>query len=244
MVKDLSDGLFKYLKVFQTASQFKLWKYLFYSGIFSMLAGALIFYLAYKLGDNLGGSLFNWYKWDFGSKVIDEMEDWIGGLLIGIFAILIFKYIVLIIASPFMSFASEQLERQLSAYPAHTNFSLSQALKDLNRGVVLNLRNLFRELFITLLLLILGLFPLITIAIPVVLFMVQAYYAGFGNLDYFMERHYNVKGAVAFVRKHRFLAIGNGSIFLLLLMIPVLGWFIAPFFATIAGTLAAVERIK
>ncbi len=244
MFKDLSEGLFNYFKVFRIASQYRLWKYLFFSGFASLAVGAVIVYGAYSFGDNLGETLFGWYKWDFGSGIIDKVQDWIGGLLIGVVSLLLFKYIVLIIASPFMSFLSEQLERQLSAYPAHTSFSMAQALGDLKRGLVLNLRNLTRELLITGILLLLGLIPLLTLVIPIAIFIVQAFYAGFGNLDYFMERHFKVRGAVKFVRSHKFLAIGNGSVFLLLLMIPVLGWFLAPFFATIAGTLAAVERVE
>jgi CysZ protein len=204
----------------------------------------LILYLAFVFGDNLGEGLFSWYKWDFGQGVISAIDDWIGVLIIGIFAIIIFKYIVLIVASPFMSYLSEQLERQMDSYPAHSNFILSEALADLKRGIVLNMRNFIREILTVGLLFLLGLIPLLTIFVPILIFIIQAYYAGFGNLDYFLERHYKVRGSVRFVRNHKFLAIGNGAIFLGLLMIPVIGWFIAPFFATIAGTLAAVSRVK
>ena len=207
MIKDFSEGVFNYLKVFRTATQYGLWKYLFFSGLLSMLVGALILYGAYSFGDNLGGSLFSWYKWETGSDFINKLEDWVGALLIAIVSVLIFKYIVLIISAPIMSFLSEQLERQVSSYPPHSNFSISQALGDLKRGIVLNLRNLSREILITLILLLLGLIPLLTIFIPVLIFIVQAFYAGFGNLDYFMERHFKVKGAVKFVKKHRFLAM-------------------------------------
>lgn len=237
-------GVGEYLKVMGIARQYGLWKYLIWSGLCSLLIAVAIFYVAYLFGDNLGAGLFSWYKWEVGSGIIAKIEAWVGGLLIGIIALLLYKYIVLIIASPFMSFLSEQLERSRSNYPQHNSFSWSQAIHDLRRGLALNLRNLIRELVITLLLLFVGLIPLVTVVIPFAIFIVQAYYAGFGNLDYLLERHHDVKGSINFVRKNKGLAIGNGTVFLLLLMIPVLGWFVAPFFATIASTSAALDKME
>ena len=244
MFKDFSDGILKYFQVFRLAREFNLWKYFYISGFLSFLAGALILYFAYLFGDNLGNSIFSWYKWDFGSKFIESIEDWVGGIIIAIFAVLIFKYVVLIVSAPIMSFLSEQLERQLTHYPPHSSFTLKQFLDDLVRGIIINLRNITRELLIVGVLLLLGLIPVFTIFIPILIFIVQSYYAGFGNLDYFLERHYKVRGSVRFVHNHRFLAIGNGAVFLVLLMVPVLGWFVAPFFGTIASTACAVPRLE
>lgn len=242
MIKDFLDGILNYFKVVRTANQFGLWKYLYLTGFISILLGLLIFYSAFAFGDELGKGIFSWYKWDLGKGVIAAIDDWVGGLIIAIFSIAIFKYLVIIISAPLMSFLSEQLERQTEGLPKHQSFSITQAIGDFKRGIVLNLRNLIREILIVGLILIIGLFPLFTLFAAPLIFIIQAFYAGFGNLDYFLERHHNVSGAVAFAKRHRFLAIGNGIIFLLLLMIPILGWFLAPFFSTIAGTLAAIER--
>lgn len=244
MLKDLLDGILNYFKVFRTANQYGLWRYLYLTGFISILLGSLIFYSAFAFGDELGKGLFSWYKWDLGQEFIAAIDDWVGGIIIGIFSIAIFKYLVIIISAPLMSFLSEQLERQKEGIPKHQTFSFVQAFGDFKRGIVLNLRNLLREILIVGLILILGLFPLFTLFAAPLIFLVQAFYAGFGNLDYFLERHYKVSGAVKFAKRHRFLAIGNGIIFLLLLMIPILGWFLAPFFSTIAGTLAAIERLE
>ncbi len=242
MLRDLLDGVFNYFKVFKVASEYKLWKYLFYSGLISTFIGACLFYSAFQYGDIFGQSIFSWYKWDFGKDLISAIDDWVGIIIIAIFGVLIFKYIVLIVSSPIMSFLSEQYERQTTSFPALTSFSFLQVFQDLKRGVLLNLRNLFRELFIVGMLMVVGIFPVFTLFVAPLIFIVQSYFAGFGNLDYFLERHHDINGAVSFVKRYRFLAIGNGAVFLLLLMIPVLGWFIAPFFATLSGTIGAISR--
>jgi CysZ protein len=90
-------------------------------------------------------------------------------------------------------------------------------LKDLIRGLRLAIRNIIRELFFTILLFLVGLIPLFSPFVSIAIFILQAYYAGFGNMDFTLERHFNVKGSVRFVRQHRGIAIGNGAFFLLLL---------------------------
>ncbi len=79
------------------------------------------------------------------------------------------------------------------------------------------------ELLLTIPIIILGFIPVIGIVSSVLLFLVQAYYAGFGNMDYTLERHLKYNESITFVRKNRGLAIGNGIIFMLFLFIPIIG---------------------
>jgi CysZ protein len=71
----------------------------------------------------------------------------------------------------------------------------------------------------------------------VFIFVTQAYYAGFGNLDFTLERHFRVRESVRFVRRNRGLAIGNGTVYLLLLL-SVVGFLVALPLATVAGCAA------
>jgi CysZ protein len=69
------------------------------------------------------------------------------------------------------------------------------------------------------------------------LFAVQSYYAGFGNMDYTLERHLDYKKSVEFVGNHKGFAIGNGVVFMLCLLIPVVGIILVlPLSVTAAST--------
>src|SRR5690554_8052550 len=75
-------------------------------------------------------------------------------------------------------------------------------------------------------------------ALPIfLLFLVQSYYAGFGNMDYTLERHFKYAESIQFVKKNRGLAIGNGIVFMLVLLIPVVGIILVlPLSVTAAST--------
>ncbi|HFB99615.1 MAG TPA: hypothetical protein ENJ53_02310 [Phaeodactylibacter sp.] len=77
----------------------------------------------------------------------------------------------------------------------------------------------------------------------ILIFLIQAYYAGFGNLDYTLEGHYSVRESNRFVKEHRWLAIGNGTMFLLLLGTGV-GFLVAPPLAAVAGAIETVKRVE
>jgi CysZ protein len=143
-----------------------------------------------------------------------------------------------------MSPLSERVEAYLTGIENYTRFSIGRMFKEIFRGIRLTVRNLIRELLLSLVVLIVtGIFPLIAIFSGPAVFAIQSYYAGFGNMDFTLERHYGVKGSVAFVRNHKGLAVGNGIPFLLMLMIPVVGVFLAPGLSTVAATLETVPRI-
>ena len=100
------------------------------------------------------------------------------------------------------------------------------------------------ELLLTIPILLLGLLPVIGLLSTVLLFLVQAYYAGFGNMDYTLERHFNYKDSLNFVRKHRGVAVGNGIVFMLFLLIPIIGViFVLPLSVT-AASVKTVDLLK
>ena len=74
--------------------------------------------------------------------------------------------------------------------------------------------------------------------------MVQAYYAGFGNIDYTLERHFNYKDSISFVKQHRGFAIGNGIIFMLFLLIPIIGVILVLPLSVTAASTKTIELLK
>ena len=159
-------------------------------------------------------------------------------------------YLVLAILSPLLAIISEKTEKIVlgKTYP----FSLRQLLHDILRGILIIFRNLFYELFLNILLLIATLIPVlgqvIGILSPFILFGFSSYFYGFSFIDYNSERHkLSVKESVRYVRKNGGLALSNGGLFSLFMIIPVLGSLIAgivAIIATVAATLAVLEINK
>lgn len=143
-------------------------------------------------------------------------------------------YIVLIIMSPVYSWLSERTEARLTGkeYP----FSLWQLCRDILRGVLIALRNLFFQLGVTVLLFFCSFIPVAGIAVPFVMFFVSAYFYGFSFMDYAVERkRYNIKQSVRYINKNVGIVAGVGSVFALALMIP--------FFSIVACTFVSVLSV-
>jgi len=244
MISGITDGISSYFNSVAVISKFRLWKYVILSGLISLTIAGVIIYFVLGVSDTAGDWLSAFYPFDWGRSFVEKALDFMTGGLLIMTTMFLYKYLVMIIVSPFMSLMSEAIERKMNPEYTSSQFNLANAISDMIRGLRLAIRNIIREIFFTLLLLLLGLFPIVTVAIPFAIFLLQSYYAGFGNLDYCLERHYDVKQSTRFVRLNKGLAIGNGAIFLLLLFIPVIGLILAPAFATVAGTTEVIKRLE
>lgn len=242
MLKDLFSGMSAYLEAFQIASKHRLWIYFIAPVLISIALGAGIFYSAWNLSGNIGDIINNLYPWEWGAEAVAKIGQVFGGLLIAALGLILFKNLTIALASPFMSFLSEKVERLLYGGTAPT-FSAGQFFSDLVRGIRIAIRLIVRELFFTLLLLLLGLIPIFSPVVPFALFAMQAYYAGFGNIDFTLERYYRVRKSVQFMRRNRGMAIGNGTIYLLLYF-TLIGFLVALPLGTIAGTVEAMKKVS
>ncbi|GGI56367.1 EI24 domain-containing protein [Winogradskyella haliclonae] len=222
MVQNIFKGLQVYSGAYALISKLKLWKYFVIPILISVVVFILIFVSAYGLSDNLGEWIAGIWPWEFGKGTFTAISTFISGIVIFAIGLILFKHIIMALSSPFMSPVSEKIEEYYTGQPAenHTNATFS---KQLVRSVRIGLRNLTKELIYTLPILLLKFIPVVNIFSTALLFLVQAYYAGVSNMDYTLERHFSYRESIAFIKKHRGLAIGNGIGFLLLLFIPVIG---------------------
>jgi len=62
-------------------------------------------------------------------------------------------------------------------------------------------------------------------------------------MDYTLERHFSIGESVRFVRANRWLAVGNGAVFMLILMTGI-GFLLAPPLATVAATIETAKRLE
>jgi len=236
MIKNIILGVKEYSGALELISKLKLWKYFIIPILISVVTAVLIGIEAYVLSDNIGSYIAKLWIWDFGKETFTSISNFVGVVIILIIGLILYKHIIMALSAPFMSAVSEKIEHHFYGDAVHLHIK-STFTQQLVRGIRINSRNLLKELLITFPILLLKFIPVINIFSMILLFLVQAYYAGFGNMDYTLERHLNYKKSVQFVGENKGIAIGNGIVFMLFLLIPVIGIIIVlPLSVTAAST--------
>jgi len=243
MIQNIARGVNAYTGTYTLISKLKLWKYFFIPIVISVFVGFIIGYSAYDLSGNVGTFIAKIWPWEFGKSVFTSFSSFLGFIIILALGIILYKHIVMALSAPFMSPVSEKIEAHLTGIQKHQHRKTSFK-EQLWRGIRINVRNLIRELLLTIPLLLLKFIPLVNIFSTIALFLLQAYYAGFGNMDYTLERHFKYKESISFVRKNRGVAIGNGIVFILFLLIPFIGFIIVLPLSVTAASLKTVDLIK
>jgi len=152
-------------------------------------------------------------------------------------------YVVIICLSPIFAILSEKTEEILvgKKYP----FNPDQMMRDIVRGILIALRNVFIETFYLLLFFMLGFIPIIGQFATLILFFISAYFYGFSFIDYALERQrFSVAKSVQFMRNNKGVAIANGSVFALIMLIPIIGVTLAGFAAIVSVVAATISAQK
>ncbi|HMN89588.1 MAG TPA: EI24 domain-containing protein [Saprospiraceae bacterium] len=244
MFKDFSAGISAYRKALQLIPALGLWGYIFVPALISMLLAVGIIWGAISVADDLGSWLISLYPLEWGKNAVQKAANIFSGLLVIAIGLMLFKNLVIALSSPIMSPLSEKVEKALTGSPGRVSTSFSGVISDLIRGIRISIRLIIKELFFTILLLLLGVVvPFLSPFIAAAIFIVQCYYGGAGNIDFALERHFRVRESVQFVRRHRALAIGNGVAYILLLFSGI-GFLVALPLGVIAATIETVKRIN
>ncbi|MEM6963668.1 MAG: EI24 domain-containing protein [Bacteroidota bacterium] len=237
MIKDFLAGITSYFSAFTTISRLGLWKYFLVPIIISLILASGLGVAIWTLSGTLAAWLLPWIPWE-------TVTGWVLNILLGLVGFVLFKHLAIAAVSPFMTPLAQKVEEHLTGnYTKYSGFSTSQAIKDFFRGITIALSNIVKELIYVIPLFLLGLFPPLSIPCAILIFLTQAYYAGFGNMDYTLEGHYSVSESKRFVKQYRWLAIGNGTVFLLLLGTGV-GFLVAPPLATVAAATETTKRLN
>ncbi len=158
-------------------------------------------------------------------------------LILLLFYFSLFKYLFLIIGSPLFAYLSEKTESIIEGKEFPLSFK--QLMKDILRGIRLALRNMLWQTVYTISILVLSFIPVIGWVTPLLALLIECYYLGFSMLDYSCERNkLSTTQSIGLIGRHKGLAIGNGIVFYLMHLIPVLGWLFAPSYAVIAATIS------
>ena len=234
-----------YFQAHRFIKKHKLWKWILIPGIiyttlfiigmylFGQTSSNFIEWIAIKTGlqtwlNTVNSSLLG-FLFTMGSLLL-----W---LILMLFYFSLFKYIFLIIGSPLFAYLSEKTEAIIEG--KNLPFSFMQLLKDIKRGIIIALRNSLWQTVYTLSILLLSLIPLAGWLTPILAILVECYYYGFSMLDYSMERHKKTAAeSIYFIGAHKGLAIGNGLVFYLMHLVPLIGWILAPAYSVVAATLS------
>lgn len=245
MLKEIIISIQAYFKTHRFIIKHRLWKWILIPGlIYSLLfcAGIYLFYVSSSSAIEfilLKSGVREW---------MDKMQNnWLSYLLIFaqiilnvillLFYFSLFKYLFLIVGSPLFAYLSEKTGSIIEGkeYP----FSFKQLMKDIIRGIRLALRNMLWQTVYTVSILILSFIPVIGWITPLLALLIECYYLGFSMIDYSCERNkLSTSQSISFIGRHKGLAIGNGIVFYLMHLIPLLGWLLAPSYAVIAATIS------
>ncbi len=185
------------------------------------------------------------------------MPEWmrstvVTALLLGILYIigfvtgfLLYRTVIMIVYSPALGYMSEAVEKQLGGTMS-PEFSCRGFAYDAIRGSSLSILTFVLSVAVFGLCWIISLLPLVGAVVSVFLLpLSQMYLAGVGFSDPALERRrYSVRRSLGFCWKNRGRLIGHGLGFSLLLAIPLIGWFLAPSYGIIAGTVGVVSVLK
>ena len=242
MLKGVYQGCTAYSEVYEIISRLKLWKFFVIPMLISFLVFSMILVVSFSLSNSIGSYIASFWSWDFGQETIHAISRFFGGLLIIIFGFISFKHIIMALSAPFMGPISKIIEDDINGVVSQVKTSTPSGL--LMRGIRISLRNLLRELVLSIPILLFGLIPVVGFFSVVMLFLMQAYFAGFGNMDYTLERHFSYQKSVFLVKKNKGLAMGNGIVFMLFLLIPFLGVILVHPLSVTAATIVTVKSIN
>lgn len=243
MLKDTIHGILSYFRAFSVINDARLWSFFLIPGLISVALLLGFTSLAFTVNEPLGAWLTSWWPWEWGNGTVAEVGKWVSTLLLILLGLLLYKHLVLILCGPFMSPLSERIEKFLTGRNPNRPIGMVANFRTTMRGIRLSIRLLIRELLLTIPLLLLGFIPGLNIVSVVLLFLLQAYYAGYGNLDFTLERYFNVRDSVRFIHRHRGIALGNGIPFILLLLTGF-GFLIAIPLSVAAATIEAIDKIN
>lgn len=177
---------------------------------------------------------------------LDIAVHWAAGFLGFIVMILGFlflhKHIVIVALAPFLSKISETIVKaELGPQPD----SVTSKSATFQRSFIINTRSVVLELGMSLFLIVLGfVVPVLSPFTSLLVVLVEARFAGNGLMDFPLEyRGFSVPESLAWSSGHKATAAGIGAGYLLLMLVPVIGWMCAPTFGTVAGTLASLDSL-
>ncbi len=181
----------------------------------------------------------------------NEVASWaawglsvIVGLLSIYLAFLLYRSVVMVIYAPFIGMISETAEEKHHGTKGPA-FSIGGLMYDIYRGIMVSGITLAISLALTVLCWLLWLIPLAGAAIYFAgMLILQAYFAGAGFMDPVLERRrMGIRQSLSHSYQNKWHAMGNGAGFMIMMLVPIIGWFLAPSYGIIAAAVSGVDTL-
>lgn len=248
MLKEIIIAIQSYYKAHHFIREHKLWKWIILPGIIY----TILFIISIYFFGKTANSFTEWISIKTGLKTwLDKSGSGLlrfiftfGAIMFSLIQMLfyfsLFKYIWLIVGSPVFVYLSEKTDSIITG--KEFVFNSRQFRKDMLRGIWIAIRNTLWQSVYMISIIILSLIPIGGWLTPLLALLVECYYYGFSMLDYSFERKkMNRAESIFFIGNHKGLAIGNGLMFFIMHIIPVVGWVLAPAYAIVAATLSLYD---
>lgn len=228
--------------------QHRMWKWMILPGIiyafffllgmnyFSQSSSFFIEWIILKTGlkswvDSLSSDLIGFF--------ITMGSFWLWFTLLLLYFAL-FKFIFIALFSPFFAY----LHLRIAAIQKNEifQFQWTPYRKLVFRALALSLTNMLWQAVYLVPIILVCTIPIIGWFTPIFTILMECYFFGYAMLDYGLATENKSRlVAATYVSRHKGLPIGNGIMFYLLHLIPVIGWMTAPFYALIAAHLNTQE---
>ena len=249
MLEEIITAIRAYFKAHQFISKHKLWKWILIPGIIYAFLFACGIYFFWHSSAHVVDYLFSktglkvWLQKEHGSwlRFVFIFGQIILQMLLMALYFSWFKYLFLIFGSPVFAWLSEKTDAII--YDGKYRFHAKKFLKDIVRGIQIALRNTLWQTVYIISIILLSLVPFVGWAMPILAITTECFYFGFSMLDYTSERRgLSASQSADFINRHKGLAVGNGMVFYLIHLLPIIGWVFAPGYAVIAATLSFETR--
>jgi CysZ protein len=177
--------------------------------------------------------------------------SWLEYLLWPLFALLIFiavyytfTIVANLLASPFNAFLAERVEQKLNGQPVPEFKGYKALLGTMGKSIMSELKKVLYMLKWLPILLIISIIPVVNLVAPFAWMIYGSWMLSLQYTDYAMGNHeLFIKQELVLLRKSRSVALGFGGALTLMMMIPVVNFFVMPV-GVAGGTSFWVKRLS
>jgi len=165
--------------------------------------------------------------------------------LLGVYlSYILYRSVAMVIYAPFIGLISETAEENFHGSKG-PGFSIGGLIYDIYRGTMVSALTLALSLFLTVVCWLLWLLPVVgAIVYFAGMLVTQAYFAGAAFMDPVLERRrIGIRASLRHSYRHKWHAMGNGAGFMIMMLVPILGWFLAPSYGIIAAAISGPDTL-